>query len=373
MRTGYIYDESYFWHDNGSGTLYLSSGGYLEKDEFIESPATKKRVNNLLKRSRFMDELIKLVPRPATREEVESWHTPQYVDKVKQLSDTNGGDAGDHAIVGKGSYEIALLSAGGALTSVDAVMENQVDNVYALTRPPGHHAEADFGMGFCIFNNVAIAANYARKKYGLEKIMIVDWDVHHGNGTEKAFYNDPNVLFISIHQHLSFPEDTGFAEDVGSGNGQGYNVNIPLPPGTGDAGYLEVFDSIIEPIASEFQPELIIVSAGQDPSMFDPLGRMLMTAEGFRKMTNKIKRIAETQCNGKLVVCHEGGYSNGYVPFCTLRIVEALSEKQSDVKDPFASGANGYPDKVYPNQRQVINEVIEIQSKYWSSFLSEVQ
>jgi len=314
-----------------------------------------------------MWELEKIRPRAATREEIEYYHTPDYIEKVKQLSDTTGGDAGDHAIVGRGSYEIALLSTGGALTAVDSVMEGKVDNVYALTRPPGHHAEADKGIGFCIFNNVAIAAKYAREKYGLKRILILDWDVHHGNGTEKAFYDDESVLFISIHEHLNFPNDSGYATDIGEGKGEGYNVNIPLPPGSGNAAYLHVLEAIVKPLAEDFNPELIIVSAGQDPGMFDPLGRMRVSAEGFGKMTDIMKQIAQKHCGGKLVLCHEGGYSNAYVPFCTIKIIESLCEKQTDVEDPFAPGANGYPDKLYDHEKEMIDQVIEIQSKYWDS------
>lgn len=367
MKTGYIYDESYFWHDNGSGTLYLTSGGYLERDVFVEDPLTKRRINNLLFRCGLMKSLKQIEPRSATRDEIEYFHTPAYVDNVKELSDTTGGDAGDHAIVGRGSYEIALLSTGGAIQAVDSVMEGEVDNAYALTRPPGHHAEADFGIGFCIFNNVAIAAKHAQQKYGLERILVLDWDVHHGNGTEKAFYNDPNVAFFSVHQHLSFPNNTGYKEDVGEGKGKGYNINIPLPPGTGDAGYIAAFESIIAPIADEFQPELILISAGQDPGMFDPLGRMMMTADGFGQITDVMMRLADKHCDGKIVLCHEGGYSNGYVPFCTLRIIEQLSGIKTDVEDPFVEGSQGYPDKLYSNQKEAINEIINVQKQYWSS------
>lgn len=371
-KTGYIFDESYFWHDNGSGTLYLPSGGYMQTDVFVEHPETKRRVNNLLARCGLMKKLNQIEPRPASREEIEYFHTHEYVEKVKTLSDTTGGDAGDHAIVGRGSYEIALLSTGGALRAVDAVMEGEVDNVYAMTRPPGHHAEREKGIGFCIFNNVAIAAKYARKKYGLDRVLVLDWDVHHGNGTEQAFYEDPNALFFSIHQHLSFPNNTGYKEHTGAGEGRGYNVNIPLPPGTGDEGYVHAFESIIEPIAAEFQPELIIISAGQDPGMFDPLGRMMMTAEGFGRLTDIMLRIADKHCSGKIVFCHEGGYSNAYVPFCTLKIIERLSGLETDVTDPYASDSQGYPDRLYSNQKEAIDDVIEIQQEYWHSLRKTV-
>src|SRR5699024_3987652 len=173
--------------------------------------------------------------------EVEYVHKTSYIDKVKELSYTTDDDAGDHAIVDRGSYEIASLSIGRDIRAVDAVMKNEEDNVYALTRQPGHYAKGYFGIGFCIFNNVAIAAKHAQKKYGLKRILILDWDVHHGNGTEQAFYNDPNIAFVSIQQHLSLPNNTGYKEDVGTGAGEGYNINIPLPPGTGDAGYVAAF------------------------------------------------------------------------------------------------------------------------------------
>ncbi|WP_328286481.1 class II histone deacetylase [Ureibacillus manganicus] len=365
-KTGYIFDESFFWHDNGSGTLYLPAGGYLEPDVFVEAPSTKRRVNNLLNRCGLIKELETIEPRSATREEIEEVHLPSYVEYVKQLSDTTGGDAGDHAIVGRGSYEIALLSAGAAITAVDSVLTSKVKNAYSLSRPPGHHAEPEKGIGFCIFNNVAIAAKYAKKKYGLKRILVLDWDVHHGNGTEKVFYEDDEVLFISIHQHLSFPNNTGYATDTGKGKAEGFNVNIPLPAGTGDAGYLEAFQSIIEPITNEFKPELIIISAGQDPGMFDPLGRMNMTAAGFGAITNVMLELANIHCNGHIVFVHEGGYSNAYVPFCTLRIIEEMSGVKTDVEDPFTGSQT--TDVVNIVQRQAIDEVIKIQSQYWRAF-----
>ncbi|SDI98729.1 class II histone deacetylase [Alteribacillus bidgolensis] len=365
IKTGFLCDESYFWHDTGNGALFLPPGGWIEADEHGESPKSKRRVKNLLERSGFIHELRVMTPRAATREEIELNHIPAYVDKVKQLSDTTGGDAGELAIVGRGSYEIALLSAGGAITSVDAVMDGKVQNVYALTRPPGHHAEKEKGIGFCLFNNAAVAARYAQEKYRLKRIMILDWDVHHGNGTESAFYYDPNVMFVSIHQEFNFPPDRGAAEDIGEKAGKGYNVNIPLPAGTGNAGYLYALEQAVGPIADQFKPELVIVSAGQDASVFDPLGQMIVTAEGYGKMTSVVMDIAERHCEGRLVVCHEGGYSPAYVPFCTLRIIESLSGLQSKVKeDPFYEAIKGLPSNVLAeHQIEAVKQVVNIHSQ----------
>ncbi|WP_077328475.1 class II histone deacetylase [Virgibacillus siamensis] len=361
--TGFIWDESYFWHQTGNGALNIGSGGWIQEDTHAENPETKRRVKNLLERSRFMKELHQIEPRSATRKEIEMNHDAEYIEKISRLSDNGGGDAGEHAIVGPNTYEIALLSAGGAITATDAVMQGKVNNAYALTRPPGHHAEQGEGQGFCLFNNIAIAAKYAKATYGLKRIVIIDWDVHHGNGTESAFRNDPDVLFISVHQENIFPKNRGQVTYTGENAGEGYTVNIELPAGTGNEGYLYTFEHIIEPIINQYEPELIMISAGQDPSRFDPLGRMMMTADGFYQMAEKVKAMAEKHCDGRLVACHEGGYSTAYVPFCTIRILEAFNGKQSGVKDPFDQGFHEGP--LYQNQMDAVNRVREVQAGYW--------
>lgn len=366
--TGFICDESYFWHQTGNGALNVNAGGWVQPDTHAENPETKRRVKNLLERSYFMDELKQIAPFLASREHIELNHSSSYIENVKSLDEAGGGDIGEDAIVGPDSYEIARKSAGGVMKAVDAVMTNEVQNAYTLNRPPGHHAEPEDGSGFCLFNNIAIAAKHARKKYGLKRILILDWDVHHGNGTETAFYEDPDVLFISIHQENIFPKDRGRVKDVGEKKGEGYNVNVVLPAGTGNAGYLEVFKEIIEPIADQFQPELIMLSAGQDASRFDPLGRMLITAEGYYQMTERLKNIAEKHCGGKLVACHEGGYSTAYVPFCTLRIIESLRGKRSSVQDPYDRAFDEGP--FYQNQQAAIDQVKDTHATYWN-FKSE--
>ncbi|TMN23259.1 class II histone deacetylase [Lentibacillus cibarius] len=365
-ETGFVCDESYFWHQTGNGALNIRSGGWVQPDTHAENPESKRRVKNLLERSKFMNELKPIEPRSATAKEIELVHRANYIKEVRQLSEAGGGDAGIHAIVGPDSYEIALKSAGGALTAVDAVMNDTVKTAYALVRPPGHHAEPGEGAGFCLFNNVAIAAKYARETYGLKRILILDWDVHHGNGTETAFYHDPDVLFISIHQENIFPKGRGSMTDVGEGEGEGRNVNIELPAGTGDEGYLYAFDHMIAPIVDQFQPELILVSAGQDASRFDPLGRMLVTAAGYYEMAKRVKSLAAKHCHGRVVACHEGGYSTAYVPFCTLRVLEALRGKRSQVDDPFDQGYHEGP--IYPHQKEAVQRAIDLQSTYWELF-----
>lgn len=365
-KTGFLYDESYFWHDNGNGALHLASGGWVQAHTYGEDPETKRRLKNLMDISGFTPQLTSLKPQPANREEIELFHIPSYIDKVKELSNAHGGDAGLSAIVGRGSYEIALLSAGGAITAVDAVMDGEVDNVYALTRPPGHHAEAQEGMGFCIFNNVAIAAKHAKQKYNLNRILVLDWDVHHGNGTEQAFYEDDETLFISLHQDRLFPVGRGFIEDCGKGKGEGFNVNIPLPAGTGNAGYMHAFEEIVGPIVNEFKPELIIVSAGQDPSFFDPLARMMVTSNGFYQFAEFMRNLAEKHCDGRLVLCHEGGYSAAYVPFCSLAIMESMSGIQTEVEDPFMKDFGCPVDTLFDHEKETVKKIIQTQSKYWN-------
>lgn len=366
-KTGFICDEKYFWHNTGTGALFMPQGGYIQAHESSENPETKRRFKNLLEVSGLMDELVQVKPRCATVEEVSYYHPISYIKKVEQLSATGYGDAGSLAILGKDSYEIAMLSVGGAITAVEAVVKGDLRNAYALTRPPGHHAEADQGMGYCIFNNVVIAAEYARKVLGLERIMIIDWDVHHGNGTESAFYDDQNVLFFSLHQERLYPAGRGNVEDVGVGEGLGRNVNIPLPAGTSNAGYMHALKEIVEPIATEFKPELILISSGQDGGLFDPLARMMLTMDGFRQMTKFMVDLAEKLCDGKLVACHEGGYSAAYVPFCSLAIVEELSGIRTDVEDPFVEGFKDLPfEELLDHQKANIVKVKEEQAKYWS-------
>jgi acetoin utilization deacetylase AcuC-like enzyme len=234
------------------------------------------------------------------------------------------GEIDEDTVLSSGSFEAALYAAGGSINAVSAVMKGEVRNAYALLRPPGHHATKDHAMGFCIFNNTVIAAHHARNAFGLERIMIVDWDVHHGNGTQDAFYADPGVLFVSLHQENWYPKHAGELEQVGIGTGAGYTVNIPLPAGTGDRGYRAAFEQLVVPIGLQYQPQLLIITAGQDANWLDPLAQMMVTMGGFRQISTMMVNLAEEVCDGRLVMLQAGGYSTAYVPYCTVAAVEPL-------------------------------------------------
>jgi acetoin utilization deacetylase AcuC-like enzyme len=358
-KTAFLYDESFFWHNAGNGVLYEPPSKYLEEKGSVETPASKRRVKNLMERSGLLDELTLVKPIPATESQLEYYHTKAHIQRVKEYSEVGGIDCGDSAIVGKGSYEIAALSAGAAIQAVKAVVENpEIKNAYALTRPPGHHATADEGMGFCIFNNIVIAAKYAQKELGIKKIAIIDWDAHHGNGTEDAFYEDDSVLYISLHQHNLEPIGRGMPEQNGQGKGKGFTLNLPLPAASGDAVYQYAFEKYVAPKIKNFKPDLIMVSAGQDASIFDPLARMMLSTKGYAQLAQAIQTLADELCGGRLVALHEGGYSEEYVPFCTHAIIERLSSIETDVNDPFiyALAGTGY-DIVHPYQKEWVDNL----------------
>lgn len=333
--TGFVFHERYLWHDTGSAAAFMAAGGPVEPDAHVESPASKRRLRGLLEVSGLLDGLVQIAPRAATREELLRFHTADYVDLVERLSAAGHGDAGELAPVGADSEAIARLAVGGCISAVDAVLDAEVDNAYALTRPPGHHAERDRGRGFCLYGNVALAVLHARAVRGVGRVAVIDWDVHHGNGTEQAFYEDPDVLTISLHQDANYPQNTGSVDDVGAGPGRGANLNVPLPPGSGVGAYRAAFERVVEPAVRAHDPELLVVSCGFDSGALDPMGRMLLHSDAYRWMTSRVMALADASCEGRLVVAHEGGYSGAYVPFCGLAVLEELSGIATDVEDPF--------------------------------------
>jgi acetoin utilization deacetylase AcuC-like enzyme len=335
-RTGFISHELYMWHNTGNYAGAMPYGNPVQPFEHAEHPETKRRFRNLVEVSGLHKHLILIEPRPATEAEVLRFHSRAYMERIRELSADIGGDAGPFTPIGRGSFEIAMLSAGGVLTGLEAIMAGRVDNAYALVRPPGHHALADRGMGFCVFGNAAITGFHALEHYGLNRIAFVDWDVHHGNGTQSAFWEDPRALTISIHQDRNFPADEGHIHERGAGTGLGFCINVPLPPGSGVGAYEATFDHIVIPALRAYRPELIIVPSGFDAGGYDPFGRMMMHSGGYRSLTAKMLGIADELCGGRLLLCHEGGYHAPTVPFHGLAVLETLSGVATGIEDPFA-------------------------------------
>ncbi len=332
-KTAFLWDEKCFWHGGGNYAMLAPVGGFVQpfvSGGLPEAPETKRRLKNLVDVSGLKDDLIEGSAPMATWEDLLRVHPQSYLEQFKALSDGNGGELGLRTPFGPGAFEIASLSAGLAMRAVAGVATGEFDNAYALSRPPGHHCLPDWPNGFCLLANIAVAIEAAQARGLASKVAVVDWDVHHGNGTEAIYYNRGDVLTVSIHQDRCYPQDTGSTDQTGEGAGAGANMNIPLPPGCGHAVYLDVMDRLVIPKLQAFEPEIIIVACGFDASGVDPLSRMMCTSQTFRDMTERLMALAD----GKLVCVHEGGYSELYVPFCGHAMLEELSGSLITVEDP---------------------------------------
>ncbi len=356
MATGFVFHELYLWHNTGNAAMFHPSCLTVQPGEHVENPETKRRMKNLLEVSGLTDHLVNLKPRPATDDELTRFHTHAHIEKIRTMSAAGGGDASELTPFGAGSFEIAKLAAGGAIVAIDAVLRGHVTNSYALIRPPGHHALADLGMGFCLFGNAAIAIHHGRAVHGLGRVAVVDWDVHHGNGTQAAFYDDPETLTISLHADNLFPANSGTLAERGEGRGFGANLNVPLPPGCGDGAYLEAMRRVVLPALQRFKPEIIVVACGFDASAADPLGRMMVTSDGYRQITAMVMQAADALCGGRIMMTHEGGYSANYVPYCGLAVLEQLTGVRSGVADPFLEHFTTYGQQaLQPHQSAAID------------------
>jgi acetoin utilization deacetylase AcuC-like enzyme len=289
-------------------------------------------------------------------------HSPAYIDLVASTAGKSYVRLDPDTSTCAKSYETALLAVGGLLELIKVVVKGKFNNGFALVRPPGHHAERTKAMGFCLFNNVAIGAQYALKNFSLEKILLVDWDVHHGNGTQNTFYEDPRVLYFSTHRYGFYP-GTGSATEVGRGKGEGFNVNVPLSPGMGDTEYGIIFEKILKPIALEYQPQLILVSAGFDIHYMDPLGGMEVSEKGFARMSQILMEIAEATAQGKLVFTLEGGYNVAAQRKSVKAVLEELSQASPLEKQDLLEKEK----TDYPQIEPFILQVKEIQRRYWKS------
>ena len=311
MTTGFVYDERFLAHDAGPH--------HPERRERLESTIDH------LRREAWFDALRPVPASPCDRAWLETVHDRELVDRARE-SCRRGLPYLDVADVGicPDSYDIALLAAGGALALADGVASAEIDNGFALSRPPGHHAERNVALGFCLFNNVAIAARYLQREHGLDKILILDWDVHHGNGTQHTFEPDPSVLYVSTHQYPYYP-GTGAASEDGEGRGRGATLNCPMPAGAGDRDYERAFMERILPKIDAFAPQAVIISAGFDAHAEDPLAHIMLSTGFFAWMTERMLEVAERHADGRLISILEGGYNTDVLPLCVAAHLELLS------------------------------------------------
>ncbi len=350
MRTAVIYSHKYLEHKTGKG--------------HPENPQRLTAIIMGIERSGLLrdKECMLIEPRSISLEDLLLIHIPEYVGKIRFICDSGGGLIDDETPVSKESFNVAMLAAGGAIRAVQKVMDKKFDNAFAIVRPPGHHAGPNFSLGFCIFNNVALAAKYLNEKMGLKRVLIFDIDAHHGNGTQEIFYDTNNVLFISIHEDpTEFPR-TGFIGEVGVDEGLGYTVNIPLPYRTGDAAYLMALKTIVLPVISQYKPQFMLISAGFDGYYRDPVAYLSLSAYLYPKIFHILLDLAHKICDGRLAAILEGGYNLGFlkkiVPACIAKMAGAYF-KVKDRRPPINL-------KSQKEAEKVVEIVKRIQSRYWS-------
>lgn len=339
--TGFAFNELCLWYDTNSSAGPISGAAWIEPGAPGEGPEARRRLKSLLDVSGITDALIALPAEPASREDLLAVHSAEYVDRVEEIAAGGGGLIGPNVPIGGRGFEIARIAVGVVQAAVAGIVSGRCERSFALARPAGHHALPATGMGNCVFNNIAVAVEHARRKFGMRRVAIVDWDVHHGNGTEAIFYADPDILTISMHQDSWYPEGTGGVGDRGEGKGLGANLNVPLPAGSGNEAYLYALDQVVLPAVERHAPELILIACGLDANAMDPYGRMVVSASGFARMLEAVIELAERICDGRLAVALEGGYSQLYVPFCGLAVIEALAGLESGIADPYAGRYEG--------------------------------
>ncbi|MFQ6086969.1 MAG: histone deacetylase [Candidatus Bathyarchaeia archaeon] len=352
MKTAIVFTPKYLEHDTGR--------------DHPESPARLRVIREELEKSGLLETgrccIVK--PKPARLKDVELVHEPDYIDLVERFCESGGGllDLGD-TVVSPKSFEVTLLAVGGAIEAVKLVAAEKFQNAFALVRPPGHHAGRYYALGFCIFNNSAIAANYLLRYFGLKRILILDIDAHHGNGTQEIFYDTNNVLYLSLHQDPRGFPGTGFMDEVGEQEGLGYTVNIPFPFRTPDKVYLKAFDQIVTPITQQYKPEFILVSTGFDGYYADPVGALSLSAHIYTKVFSQILNLASQFCNGKLVAVLEGGYHLKALG----RMASSVIAKLAGVPYTVEGKRSWQPSaRLVRRAERVIDEVKRVQSSFWN-------
>ncbi|MGQ3686272.1 MAG: histone deacetylase family protein [Candidatus Loosdrechtia sp.] len=307
-------------------TILIYDDIFLQHDTGDSHPENAKRLKNTVKHLRTISLWTQLRierPRVASSEEIAVIHPQTYIQSIKKTADAGGGWIDSDTIVSTGSYNAAVHAVGAALTASDLIMSGENTNAFCLVRPPGHHATPTRAMGFCLFNTVAIAAKYLQSQYHLEKILIIDWDVHHGNGTQEAFYDDPTVMYLSLHRYPFYP-GSGKKEETGRDKGNGYTINMPLPATITAKEYSELFTNTLEQNIHRFAPEFIIISAGFDTYKKDPIGGLHLDKDDFGVLTDIVIKFAKEYCSGRIISCLEGGYHLTDLPLCIDAHLKAL-------------------------------------------------
>jgi acetoin utilization deacetylase AcuC-like enzyme len=335
---GYVYSPAVLAHDPPPATLQVAGRDFTLGSANVAQAALTAQAHELVERSALGSALTRITPAPAPQEALLAVHTREYLDRLRAAS-AGGPWDGEYAPVTPGTWEAARLSVGGVLAALDAVLDGRVQRALVHARPAGHHAEPDRAIASTYLNNVACGVEHARAR-GVDRVAIIDWDVHVANGAERIFWDREETLAISLHQQDWYPAHAGALGATGGPGAEGSTVNVPLPPATTDAGYLLAFDEIVAPIVRGFGPDLIMVAAGQDASVFDPTGRMLVSAAGFRALAERVAELADELTGGRLVASTEGGYSPIYNPFCFLAVLEGLAGLSGEIADPWHHDAS---------------------------------
>lgn len=350
MNTAIYYSPKFLEHNTGF--------------DHPESPRRLKVIIKELKQSGLLNtgNCALIEPKPASLEDLVLVHEPDYIKMVEQTCARGGGilDLGDTVVSSK-SCEAAFLAAGALVEAVNMVANGEFRNAFALVRPPGHHAGADYAWGFCLFNNIAIAAYYLLSRLNLERVLIIDIDAHHGNGTQEIFYDTNQVLYVSIHEDPRDFPGTGFTDEVGEGEGIGYTVNVPLPFRSNDEIYIRTFNEIVTPISQQFKPQFILVSAGFDAHYSDPVGALSLSMKGYEEIFTKIVTLASQLCEKKIVAALEGGYSLNFLGRMATSAIAKMADASYEVEDRSPSSNP----KVIKKAEQVIENVKRIQSSFW--------
>jgi acetoin utilization deacetylase AcuC-like enzyme len=347
MKTALVYHEKYLEHNLGPG--------------HPETPERLSRTMIVLNKILKKPEIVQMRPEPGTEDDILRVHTKNHFFSIKSKSYVGDVLTSDTPVP-RGTYDLACLSAGGAILAGKAVCEKQADNAFALIRPPGHHAGRNFGGGFCFFNNMAIMIEHLRANYGLKKFAILDWDVHHGNGTQDIYYQDPSVLYFSTHQSPLYP-GTGTFEEIGDGPGKGYKINFPLMSETSGASFEYILEEIFVPVTEAFKPDIICISAGYDAYFRDPIANLSFTIKTYANATELVKKLAEKVCDGRVVVVLEGGYDLDALPQGILATVSKLAGLDN-IKEPYPPPKQELSDYV----REKVSLVKRNLSPYWNVF-----